>query len=1451
MKRLRPLVAGGILLLMTLPLAEARAQTGRTELDLGGSWQYAKVSQLSYPPTNAWQMTTVPGFLSGWQYEHAWFRRVFSLPPDVGPVLKLRFGGVKYNAQVWLNGIFIGQYLNGYEPVEFDITSAALAGQSNELLVGVTDWTATFSAPVDFSNLGQYENPRDHAHDTILAPIGGRYEQYGIWQPVKILSLPRVSIDDVFVMPSFRNQTLTARVTVRNDSSSPQTVTLANRVLDGTNTALLLPESQATIPPGTNAQIDISAPWPNPHLWTHLHPYLYFLETTLSSPTGQDQVTTRFGFREFWAQSGRFCLNGTPINLLASATWPPSDLQATNQIAKVLRDVKAGNNVALRLHTQPWDEPWYEMADEVGLLIVEECAVWCDPWSYRLSDPLFWTNYSRHLSAAVKRDRNHPSIVLWSLENEILHCGGERAYSATDQQLAAMGRLVKAADPTRPITYEADLDPGGEADALGLHYPHEFPDYQVWPNSAYWMDQSIARDWVPGGQWIWDRAKPLYIGEFLWVPSTSASVFTILFGDDAYSDPAYYRNLAKGMTWRMQIEAYRYYGVNGICPWTMFEDPAASSNPFDLNPGSNYLYQAQKAAYDPNAVFVQEYNTRFFVGETVQRTLQIYNDRMTSGDFTLRWRAGGGDWDSRSFSMDAAGHRQESITVQIPSTTGAFPLQLELSNGANVVFTNTLTCSALPRTTLAVPGKLALGLYDPPGSTAALLSRFSIPFTAVTNLRTAPYDRLDLLVAGRNALVNEPVAEVGPETLTAKWQEFAQRGGWIVVLEQTNYPSWVPGDVTLQPFDASFAFPNSEHPVTQGLAPEDLRWWADDHRLVTQALSSPSRGNFRVLASVGSKNGLEYAAAVEVPFGKGGVLYSQWLLTRRCDVEPLAGVLLQRLFNYCAPGHGHLSPRPAALLAEPDSAAVGKLAEIGLQAENFSGRLTNCDPAIYSVLIIAGGDTAWNEASGHLSSLTNYVQRGGKLVLHRPPASFLDAAQPALFPELEFSEASLGLVLRRAAPNAAVRLASHDLYWIEQAGNWNRPEILSTNVAHRCYRKLFDVLNYSVQQVENMYHSTGGSGPGGWWLWMNGYVSQNINVSQAGTYLFNIKASGTPAYGVWPQMSLKIDGRAQDTIAVPTNQLAWYTLSADLAPGVHQLAVSFDNDAWNPPTEDRNLFLDEIRWGRDSEDNPATLLTRPGAVAQVRRGNGLVILDEIAWDAETRNATKANRFVAGLLTGLGASLHLPQGLRIEAETMTNVNVNAYSSYGGVAWLNSSGRIESPVRFTASGTYTFELIAGGTAAQGILPQVALVVDGVNRTNFFLASTNMNRYLLSLPISVGTHRIGLGFLNDYYAPPEDRNAGFDRLTITPPLPPRIVRLYPDYDRRRATLQWEAVPGKAYEIQVTPELWPSNWLAVTNFISIGNISSWEDTGELTGTPPFSSGSPRRFYRIQQTSS
>ena len=115
--------------------------------------------------------------------------------------------------------------------------------------------------------------------------------------------------------------------------------------------------------------------------------------------------------------------------------------------------------------------------------------------------------------------------------------------------------------------------------------------------------------------------------------------------------------------------------------------------------------------------------------------------------------------------------------------------------------------------------------------------------------------------------------------------------------------------------------------------------------------------------------------------------------------------------------------------------------------------------------------------------------------------------------------------------------------------------------------------------------------------------------------------------------------------------------------------------------------------------------------------------------------------------------------------MKNVDVSAYGSSGGIVALNSGGRIETPVRFMASGNYTFEILASGTPAVNVAPIVELRIDGVTRKALSITSRSLNRYYATLSVTAGLRTVALAFTNDYYAPPEDRNVAVDRLTISP--------------------------------------------------------------------------------------
>ncbi|MBM4050930.1 MAG: hypothetical protein FJ279_38025, partial [Planctomycetes bacterium] len=157
-------------------LSAARAETSRVEIGLNGAWQFQKVKDLAFPPRGEWKETKVPGTVNGWNYERAWFRTSFAAPAAFASKrVKVRFGGVKYNSVVYVNGQKVGGCFGGYEPFEVDITAAVKVGGQNELLVGVHDWTGLFSKQVDLSQVTEWHQVRGTPKDALLSVIGGLF----------------------------------------------------------------------------------------------------------------------------------------------------------------------------------------------------------------------------------------------------------------------------------------------------------------------------------------------------------------------------------------------------------------------------------------------------------------------------------------------------------------------------------------------------------------------------------------------------------------------------------------------------------------------------------------------------------------------------------------------------------------------------------------------------------------------------------------------------------------------------------------------------------------------------------------------------------------------------------------------------------------------------------------------------------------------------------------------------------------------------------------------------------------------------------------------------------------------------------------------------------------------------------------------------------------------------
>ena len=1357
--------------LLTLAVAGHGAPL-RQELDLAGDWEFVKAKDLALgPPAEGWAPIKVPGVLDGFDYERAWFRRDFSVPAAMqGSRLLLYFGGVKFNSIVIVNGRKVGGHYGGYEPFEVDITAVARVGAVNTLELGCHDWTGVFSDnETDFAVLKQHPaEVREVPRDKVLSPVGGLVTLYGPWDRVSLKARPAVYVKDLFVKPSVRRRRLLVEYTLANETPAPVTASLAAAVEDGAQRALSLPARQVTVPASAETNLTIEAPWQAPRLWSPEDPYLYRLQTRLLlEGKTLDDLTTRFGFREFWVEGPRFYLNGARINLLATSWWPEL-FESKDYIRERMKAIKEAGCVAFRTHTQPWPEIWYETADEMGLMMIPEGAVWNDREAYRINDPRFWDNYAASLRAMVDRDKNKPSVVMYSLENEFY--GGRLSNEApATKDLARLGTLMHQWDPTRPIYYESDGDPGGVADVVGLHYPHEYPRYTDWPNTAWWMAQPLTNKFFAptpeqARSWVWDRKKPLYIGEFLWIPSSDPSWHTVFYGDEAYLDYEQHRVKAKGDSWRMAIQAYRQYEVGGISPWTMVEGGP-------LREDQNPMYAAQKYAMQHQAVYLREYDHNFFSADRVARTADLYNDTLRPARLTVQWALADGGQESaggeKAFDLAAGERREFPFTVTLPPVSARQERQLRLRVvcEGRPVFEDSKPWSLFPAPSLRAAGRL--GLYDPPGGTLRALRRHGLSPVEVSDLERIPTD-LTLLVVGAGALKGgERAANVigRPVEQSGSLLRYVRGGGRLLVLEQPAYPAGLL-PLRLTDHASTMTFPQlPAHPLLRGVLPGDLKFWRPDNRVSIAEPPRPSQGGYRAVVVSGSESGLAHAPLLELRLGEGVMVLSQLRLGERLGVEPTAGVLLQNALDYLA------AFRPAtarAALFCPEAVTAEVLTSLGLSARNITADPTQADWAATDLLIACHPLQGLAECAGQVRAL---LARGGTVVFH----GVAPAEEPILraLTPLDLTLAAYqGSVARtRATTPLAAALTNEDFYWLGSARgvfSWaTRPragDMADTVLARRFPATGATRYEHTVMAVSGAYaHNDAEAAvlPSG-----GSTAALEIEVPRAGAYLLGVVAGGSEAGGEWPAGSVAIDGQPTGDFACQKGEFDTYAVPAELTAGKHRVAIRFANDYYDEANrQDRNLAVKALLLAPDDSSAGANFLTSPAALAEFKAGPGAVVVDCLNWDKTTSNTDKAMRYIAGLLTAVGAPFE-PAGTGVELELAAfepDPQLTWFRRSEGGLYLGSSGYVTGRVECARAGRYLLKFTAKGSPVKGIFPIFAVTVDGQPAGQVELRTDGWRGYPLAVDFAAGPHDLRLTFTNDEWSPPEDRNLWIGRIEV----------------------------------------------------------------------------------------
>ncbi len=460
------------------PTKSVVAADGQTDRYLlGGSWLYRPdpgnigLAQgwgaLNFA-TSGWSPVTIPnsfnaGDLSNqsWLGSIGWYRRDFTLPPGAFPAYVpqsarqwlVRFESVNYYATVWLNGVRIGSHAGDFLPWELKLKG--LRPGENQLIVRVSSQTNPGSLPPgpgsNWWNFGGINR------EVYLRAVARADIQYAQVRPV--LPCPRCAA------------TIAEQATIRNYSGQRQTVRLS-----GTYGGARLSFGRATIKPGGTWTPKASVKIRRPQLWSIGHGVLYKATLTLSDARGRalGGYLDYSGIRSVVLKNGRLLLNGRVVDLRGF------DMQELNintgaaltpaQTQQFLTWTQQLGGSILRAH-YPVGPLMEELADREGILIWSEVPVWGVENQY-LSQPSWLSQAYSTLRTNVLENQNHPSILLWSIGNELPSpaSGPEASY------IKKATALAKKLDPTRPVGMVVDNWPGvpcqsayAPLDAIGLN----------------------------------------------------------------------------------------------------------------------------------------------------------------------------------------------------------------------------------------------------------------------------------------------------------------------------------------------------------------------------------------------------------------------------------------------------------------------------------------------------------------------------------------------------------------------------------------------------------------------------------------------------------------------------------------------------------------------------------------------------------------------------------------------------------------------------------------------------------------------------------------------------------------------------------------------------------------------------------------------------------------------
>ena len=977
----------------------------RTSVALTGTWQvarfddpdmdvdtYVPIQELPSPARLRWMEFDVPG--SPWMtpalvFGHRLiYRTRVAVPAEHGGRgFTLHFSGTNWIVSVFINGKLAGTHRGVWVPWDLDVSEFIRAGETNEIAVAVKGTYYAMDVKAMDKNgtfMSMRNRPLSRKDWTRwVAPIypstkgdGDGYE-YGLVNPVTLHSVGAVYTEDVFIKPSVEKKSLHTDVTLRNTSSKQQTVDIRCEAIcekSGESERSFGPVS-ATVPAGEVRTFDVSGGWQNPKLWwPEPSPDLYRLRTTISVGDRIVDVSEEsFGFREVTIRGTGVCINGVRRNFWNWVDVHGSLIERPEQWVDQWREDKSrfmrfshGRKITSTLPTREERLDFYDRAGVPGRLCTMIDGMFI---TFNLGErtkdsqgnPLLivnepvWENFREHMAQVARAYRNHPSVIFYQVENELVYINGMNIYGGYLDKIEGLMNGVceagRAQDPTRPYTVGGGGDLSGKLEINSPHYPTAAFDH--YPENAYTIDHYATKI----ERWPWDRSKPWIVGESCFAKELEYGA--CVAGDRVFRgiDEAR-RGKAKWL--RMLYGGYRWAGVAGFFPWDNL-----------------WNYEDAQKIFSPLAVIPRKQTSRLFAGKANKVAFKVMNDTLSAAPVRFRWSYKIGDQTiangQERLSIEPGQGQEIELTIPAPETEVRLDGVLELvaEQEGTERYGDQREVPVLPRVT-GLDVRVPVYVLRPDEELTAFLRQTGTPFSVIESLEPLTGKDHGLLLVSRDALTAREA--YGTDLLA-----FAASGGRVICLEQEYPPA---GAALPVPLKTTTRFGGYAHPQALGtsvfadLGAEDLIDWVGDHPTFKAVYQKPSQGG-RSLVEAGES--LQYSPLVEVPCGRGIMVLCQLRVGAKLGLDPAAEVLLRNLigtYAEYAPSQGI-----AAVYSPNDELLVEKVMATGALVERVATIAEGLDAARYRVLIVKAASEALETLWGQSKAVTAFQAAGGWVVL--------------------------------------------------------------------------------------------------------------------------------------------------------------------------------------------------------------------------------------------------------------------------------------------------------------------------------------------------------------------------------------------------------------------------------------------------------------------------------------